>query len=325
MILRKLIDKGALATALLLLAACSTPPSTSSILLGGDVMLYRGGKAIFQTSPWGEVKEIFSSEAVDIFAVNLESPFGEVNQVPFTENPDMNLCADMDAVNILLQGGIDLVTTANNHSSDCPAEAIHPAQALESAGIQSLGRDDEPLLIPAGEQSVAFIAVDDSTGTFDHDALMEKIRSARESSDLVVVSIHWGNEYQAGPGEEQEELAQELVNAGVDVVWGHHPHVLQRMEWRESEVDGHRALVMYSLGNLLTDQRILPDTFREALVRIEFSNHVVTAVTIYPLLMKPTAKELEWVRDTEIVNLITTRLNLDLLNVGEGIVKTWKE
>jgi len=47
MILRKLIDKGALATALLLLAACSTPPSTSSILLGGDVMLYRGGKAIF--------------------------------------------------------------------------------------------------------------------------------------------------------------------------------------------------------------------------------------------------------------------------------------
>jgi len=66
---------------------------------------------------------------------------------------------------------------------------------------------------------------------------------------------------------------------------------------------------MYSLGNLLTDQRMLPDTFREALVRIEFSNHVVTAVTIFPLLMKPTAKELEWVRDTEIVNLITTRLN----------------
>jgi len=138
------------------------------------VYVSRRRKSVFPNLSLGEVKEIFSSEAVDIFAVNLESPFGEVNQVPFTENPDMNLCADMDAVNILLQGGIDLVTTANNHSSDCPAEAIHPAQALESAGIQSLGRDDEPLLIPAGEQSVAFIAVDDSTGTFDHDALMEK-------------------------------------------------------------------------------------------------------------------------------------------------------
>ena len=325
MILQKLIFKGALATALLLLTACSTPPDTSSILLGGDVMLYRGGEAIFQVSPWGELKETILPEQVDIFAVNLESPFGEANQVPLTGYPDMNLCADMDAVNILVQGGIDLVTTANNHSSDCPTEAKNSARVLESAGIESLGGDDETLLIPAGEQSVAFIAVDAYTGTFDHDALMEKIRSTRKLSDLVVVSIHWGNEYQAGPGGEQEELAQELVNAGADIVWGHHPHVLQRMEWRESEMDGHRALVMYSLGNLLADQWMLPDTLREALVRIEFSDHVITALTVYPLQMNPTSKELELVRDTDIVNLITSRLNLESLNVGDLIIETWKE
>lgn len=288
-------------------------------------MLYRGGEAIFQVSPWGELKETILPEQVDIFAVNLESPFRDPNQVPLTGYPDMNLCADMDAVNILVQGGIDLVTTANNHSSDCPPGANNSARVLESAGIESLGGDDETLLIPAGEQRVAFIAVDAYTGTFDHEALMEKIRSTRELSDLVVVSIHWGNEYQAGPGEEQEELAQELVNAGADIVWGHHPHVLQRMEWRESEMDGHRALVMYSLGNLLADQWMLPDTLREALVRIEFNDHVVTALTVYPLQMNPTVNELELVRDTEIVNLITSRLNLESLNVGDLIVETWKE
>ncbi len=318
-----LLIAGALAITLLLPASCSTPQETSSLLLGGDVMLYRGGEPIFSSgSPWGEVVDQLSIDQVDLFAVNLESPFGDVEYVSRSENPRMNLCAGEDTVGILAQGGIDLVTTANNHSTDCSIYSLSTSDVVESAGIQLLDEEKTMLLVPAGDQTVAFVAVDAYTGTFDRQSLMDAITSAAQLSDLVVVSIHWGIEYQAGPSREQENLAQELINAGADVVWGHHPHVLQRMEWRESEMDGRRALVMYSLGNLLADQWMLPDTSREALVQIEFEDHGISAIKVYPLLMNPITKRLELLEEGNEMTLITQRLNLDSILT---VVETWKD
>ena len=91
-------------------------------------------------------------------------------------------------------------------------------------------------------------------------------------ANFVVVSTHWGNEYQAGPDDRQQILAQAWVDAGADVIWGHHPHVLQRMEWITSNEDNHEALVMYSLGNLLADQFMLQDAQRSALSQGEMKN-----------------------------------------------------
>lgn len=67
------------------------------------------------------------------------------------------------------------------------------------------------------------------------------------------MSMHWGNEYQLQPTEEQKKLAETLVNEGVDIIFGHHPHVLQPMEWIDRK-DGGRSLVVYSLGNFLSGQ-----------------------------------------------------------------------
>ena len=101
----------------------------------------------------------------------------------------------------------------------------------------------------------------------------------------MVISVHWGNEYQAGPDARQQQFAQEWVDAGADLIWGHHPHVLQRMEWLTSREDGHEALILYSLGNLVSDQHMLPDAQRTALVQITVKNDRISKVTVAPLMV----------------------------------------
>lgn len=274
-------------------------------------MLARGGTAIFTTSsPWQAVAPYLAEDPAALFAVNLESPFGDFPTAVDPLAADMNLCADPREVDVLIDGGIDLLTLTNNHSEDCVGtDPGNTARALEAAGIEGVAAN-EVVYVQAGRQTAAFLAINAYSGEEDLAALITGIKIARANSDLVVVSIHWGNEYQAGSTRQQEELAQTLVDAGVDLLWGHHPHVLQRMEWRESSVDGHHALVMYSLGNLLSDQWMLPDAMRTALVRIEFKRHEIKRIEVLPLRMDATAQVLQPALDNKNATLITDRLGL---------------
>ena len=81
----------------------------------------------------------------------------------------------------------------------------------------------------------------------------ERIRQAKEISDVCVVNIHWGNEYTHVPTERQRYLAGKLSEWGADLIIGHHPHVIQPIEYIERE-DGSRTLVAYSLGNFISAQ-----------------------------------------------------------------------
>ncbi len=97
------------------------------------------------------------------------------------------------------------------------------------------------------------------------------------------------------------------------LIWGHHPHVLQEMEWLTSTQDGHSALVMYSLGNLLADQWMLPRTQLSTIVRVEFRQHRITGIKLLPIRMKISAQRLSIVRDEETRGWISNRLQLDEL------------
>ena len=81
------------------------------------------------------------------------------------------------------------------------------------------------------------------------------VAAARTRGDVVVASFHWGVEYAARPRESQVRLAQAAVEAGADLVLGHHPHVLQGLQLStlKSESGERRALVVYSLGNFVFD------------------------------------------------------------------------
>ena len=87
----------------------------------------------------------------------------------------------------------------------------------------------------------------------DEEMLKARIEQAREQADVVILNIHWGNEYTHVPTDRQVYLAEKVTDWGVDIVIGHHPHVLQPIETRET-ADGRQALIAYSLGNFISAQ-----------------------------------------------------------------------
>ncbi|MGL4374455.1 MAG: CapA family protein, partial [Turicibacter sp.] len=88
---------------------------------------------------------------------------------------------------------------------------------------------------------------------FNYETAEMEIAKAKEISDVIVVSMHWGNEYQSLPSELQLEQAQWLADQGVHIIMGHHPHVIQPVD-KLIGVTGNETLVAYSLGNFISGQ-----------------------------------------------------------------------
>ena len=89
--------------------------------------------------------------------------------------------------------------------------------------------------------------------TSDEATIERKIKAAKTQCDVVLVNVHWGSEYTTTPAQEQRNLAKKMADWGANVIIGHHPHVLQPVEWIETG-DGTRTLVAYSLGNFISQQ-----------------------------------------------------------------------
>ncbi|NWK83422.1 CapA family protein [Staphylococcus sp. GSSP0090] len=88
---------------------------------------------------------------------------------------------------------------------------------------------------------------------FNEKQIRKDIAKAKEKSDAVIVSAHWGNEGKQKPNAKQKRYAKVFADAGADVVLGTHPHVIQPIKWVEGQ-DDHKTLVAYSLGNFLNGQ-----------------------------------------------------------------------
>ena len=83
--------------------------------------------------------------------------------------------------------------------------------------------------------------------------IASQISKAMVNADLVIVSVHWGDENSYTTNAKQTEYAQFFADSGADVIIGHHPHVIQKIEWLTS-ASGNKTLCVYSLGNFLSEQ-----------------------------------------------------------------------
>ncbi len=322
--LKQIFFRGALAAALLTLNACSRPAADFTLTLGGDIMLAREGKPLFETqgqeiNPWSELQQKGvlindDSPVLDYFLVNLESPLGEYPP----DVSDMNLCSDPVQVKMLTTGGVDLVSLANNHRNDCSADGTTTTKSfLDEQNIKSALMSGVPVYLDTSGGRIAVIASEVVTGSLDKTTLLTQIQDARKQAQVVVVSMHWGNEYQAGADERQQTLAQQIADAGADVIWGHHPHVLQKMEWLES-TDGRQVLALYSLGNLLADQWMLEDAQQSALVRLYFLDNKINGIEVIPLETDQTTKTIQIIEGTHLRENIFVRLT-GSLTTREGM------
>jgi poly-gamma-glutamate synthesis protein (capsule biosynthesis protein) len=187
--------------------------------------------------------------------------------------------------------GIDFLVTANNHSADRGKKGIlSTIDRLDSLGIPHTGtfKNEEArdsLYPPVIEKNGFRLALLNYTyGTngitvpspvivnmLEKNRITADIEKAKQKKpDAVILFLHWGTEYDTIPGKIQTDLADYFFSLGVDLVIGSHPHVIQRMEWKRNENTMKDGLVVYSLGNFVSNQRRL-HTDGGAMVRIELS------------------------------------------------------
>ncbi len=282
---RSTVHRLSLAFCFLLFFSACQPRQTVTLALLGDINLGRG------VTPTADSFAFLTSylSAADVALANLESPLGG-DQSPFGDDvvapaSNYNLCASADRASFLADWNLDLLSLVNNHADDCAPGGVDATQfALASAGLTGL--TPQPTTLEINGLTLAFFAFNDVSAPLDVDAAIEAIRSASTDGALVIVSMHWGAEYQGAPTKRQETLARQFAEAGAALVWGHHPHVLQPAEWIQppagSEPAGGSTLVLYSLGNALFDQGGLSDTRQSALVLVTLDADGVTEVEAVP-------------------------------------------
>ena len=312
---------------LIFLVACQ-PRRTVTLALLGDVMLGRG----MDPKPASLAFLTPELKAADLSLANLESPLAPVDGY-VAPTDGYNLCTSSERATLLSSWGLDLLSIANNHNLDCgPAGLNDTIKALTATGVTPIGPGMEPVYRNVNGLQLAFLAFDDVSSPLDANAAAQAIRSARTSGALVIVSIHWGMEYQGGASDRQKSLARRFAEAGAALVWGHHPHVLQPAAWigpssalraspsaalgtgterrsEQSDDRSRRTLVLYSLGNALFDQGGLADTRQAALVLVEIGPNGVQSVRAVPFVIDVVNSRLI-APDAQTAEKILDRINI---------------
>jgi poly-gamma-glutamate synthesis protein (capsule biosynthesis protein) len=258
--------------------AHDTPPpadaraETLHLAFAGDVMFGRFIEGGFrpieaeEDDPFDQVAHLLDS---DFTMVNLETP---IMREPLKKSPwgtRMRFVTSMERVATLARNNVDAVTIANNHAFDVHHKGLRETpQILDDLGLRYIGahRRDLPKhraeTIEVNGWKIAFIpatteanweekrkdilvphAPRDKVG----EALVPVVKAARPDHDLVIVVLHWGEEYKDEPARWQVKAARAYIDAGADAVIAHHPHVLQGIERYK------HGLIAYSLGNFLFD------------------------------------------------------------------------
>ena len=230
-------------------------------------------------------------QGADYSVANLETTLGGTAQ-PYSGNPLFN-CPDALA-DAAAAAGFDMLLTANNHCHDTGAAGLkRTLEQIRSRDLQALGTqlDDSEkkyLVQDIGGIQVGMLCFTYTSGleadgspnlnfdpatvvkepgivnyfsTQNLDAFYAQVQSLLDSmkadgAQATMLYIHWGSEYQTTENQVQQAMAQKLCDLGIDVIIGSHPHVVQPVDLLSSGTDpDHKTLVIYSLGNAVSNQR----------------------------------------------------------------------
>lgn len=220
----------------------------------------------------------------DITVINLESPL--ISECPIT-NEGFTFCGDNRHIEGLLYGGVDVVTLANNHIGNYGKVGIdETVQLLRSYKIDVTGINEEPPIRVVNNIRVGFLAYNDVGGKedgiswADKDVMEKEIQTLRNSVDVLVVSMSWGEEYTQVPSVRQIDLAHFIVDCGADLVLGNHPHWIQPQEVYSGKY------IMYAHGNTIFDQMWSEETKIGVIGKYTFSGMRLINVEFFPTYIK---------------------------------------
>ena len=224
----------------------------------GESVQYKNSSTSYHTTidtqgyawPFSLVKDYLAAD--DLTVANLEVVLTTRTRVK-DKSKLYNLIADPDHVEILKEGSVEMVNTVNNHCMDFDYTGYQDSlDNLDAAGILRFGTvypnlengHDDYIAVDVGDIRFGFVGF---TYPQDSDqkriaARIQKLRQ-EQGCDVVIVSLHWGRETHMTPEEWQIKYAKLVIDAGADMIWGHHPHVIQPIHFYQGKP------ILYSTGN----------------------------------------------------------------------------
>ena len=269
--------------------------STATIRSAGDVLIHipvfqnaRKNDGSYEFSHIFTYSEDIISDC-DYFVANLETTLGGTNGRSYTGFPRFN--SPDSIVDALKGAGVDCLLTANNHTFDTNGSGVlRTIDIIEKAGLDYTGTrktTDDPQYFTKkisginfgfacytyetptseGRKALNGLLVDTTTAplinSFNpakpqafYDELESNIKAMKKKgAEVIVVYVHWGEEYQLAQNTKQQEIAQAICDLGADVIIGGHPHVVQPIDLLTSSDGTHKTVCVYSMGNFLSNQR----------------------------------------------------------------------
>ena len=270
-----------------------------TILAGGDIMMDRGVEAKLKKL---KVDYNFSFDLLrndlmqaDLVFANLE---GSISDVGTDTGKAYSFRFEPVVAEALSGAGIDIVSLANNHMLDWGRDSLcETTKHLTNVAVDYVGAGCEtleaerPYIVNIGTTNIAFLAYTEfyigahatqnrpGMSEYDMEKISARIKDLKNDAniDLIMVSMHWGEEYKARATDNQVDLGHQLIDAGADVIIGHHPHVDQEIERYK---DGW---IIYSLGNFVFDQSWSEETMQGLLAEIQIQNGRVYDIVPRPI------------------------------------------
>lgn len=279
-------------------------PGTAHLSFVGDIMLDRGVKGKVQKYGAGDYGFLFAStdflKAPDIMFANLEGP---VSDRGYNVGSIYSFRFDPAVMGVLKDAGLDVLSMANNHIGDWTRDALEDTlHHGKRAGLQMVGggmtyeEAIQPKIITTNGIKVGYLAFSD----FGPDSIIAKkdiaqagvlsasdpdmakiISDASAQVDILVVSFHFGEEYQTLSNNRQKRLARAAVDAGADIVAGHHPHVAEETEVYKDKI------IAYSLGNFIFDQNFSVETMRGLKLDVTVTKEGVKSYATSTIYLNP--------------------------------------
>ena len=207
--------------------------------------------------PFRNVADIFEND--DFTIINLESVLADSG----TGASKLFTFRGPTAYTQIMTGSsVEAVTLANNHTEDYGKAGYESTtQALNEAGIWYVEEDKTTLVTTESGLTIGLYA---DAFNFSNSDIQKNVKKLRDQgAEIIICAFHWGNEGSYRPTNDQKAFAKAAIDAGADIVYGHHPHVLQPIE----EYNG--GYIFYSLGNFSFGGNHFPRDMDSAIVQVE--------------------------------------------------------